>query len=66
MINVVKRLSILFACWLFCPVVIIDPGIKTEDGYQPYTDGLQMDVFVKVDRLDQSCQLLTIVCADVG
>ena len=29
-------------------VVIIDPGIKTENGYSPYEDGLKMDIFVKV------------------
>ena len=28
-------------------VVITDPGIKNEKGYQPYDDGLQADIFLK-------------------
>ncbi len=31
----------------FKVVVIMDPGIKTEVGYLPYTDGLDKDLFVK-------------------
>jgi alpha-glucosidase len=31
----------------FHVVVIVDPGIKTEEGYQAYEDGLENDVFVK-------------------
>jgi alpha-glucosidase len=31
----------------FKVVVIMDPGIKTEEGYFPYTDGLEKDLFVK-------------------
>ena len=29
-------------------VVIIDPGIKVEDGYSAYDDGIKMDIFIKV------------------
>ena len=32
----------------FCKVVIIDPGISNANGYQPFTDGNQMGVFIKV------------------
>ena len=28
-------------------VVIVDPGIKVEDGYEPFEQGLEMDVFIK-------------------
>jgi len=28
-------------------VVMCDPGIKVEEGYEPYQDGLEQDVFVK-------------------
>ena len=28
-------------------VVIADPGIKTQEGYQPYEDGVQQDIFIK-------------------
>lgn len=31
----------------FRVVVIMDPGIKTEKGYLPYTEGLEKDLFVK-------------------
>ncbi len=31
----------------FKVVLIIDPGIKVEEGYKPYLDGLEKDVFVK-------------------
>jgi len=31
----------------FKKVVIVDPGIKLEEGYEPYEDGLKNDVFVK-------------------
>ena len=29
-------------------VVIIDPGIKVENGYSAYEDGIKMDIFIKV------------------
>ena len=29
-------------------VVIIDPGIKVENGYNAYDDGIKMDIFIKV------------------
>ena len=29
-------------------VVIIDPGIKTEQGYSAYDDGMKEDIFLKV------------------
>ncbi len=29
-------------------VVIIDPGIKVDDHYETYSNGLQMDIFIKV------------------
>ena len=29
-------------------VVIVDPGISNIQGYQPYQDGLEMDIFIKV------------------
>ena len=29
-------------------VVIIDPGIKVENGYSAYDDGIKMDIFIKV------------------
>ena len=29
-------------------VHIVDPGIKVEQGYDPYDKGLDMDVFIKV------------------
>ena len=44
----------LFSC--YCAVVIIDPGISNSGGYQPYTDGTQMGVFVKV-RNNSTAQL---------
>lgn len=28
-------------------VVILDPGVKVEAGYEPYEKGLQMDIFIK-------------------
>ena len=30
------------------PVVIVDPGIKNENGYTPYDQGLQANAFIKV------------------
>ncbi len=29
-------------------MVIIDPGIKVDDHYETYSNGLQMDIFIKV------------------
>ena len=31
----------------FHVVIIVDPGVKVEEGYEPYEDGLAQDVFVK-------------------
>ncbi|MFW5937270.1 MAG: TIM-barrel domain-containing protein, partial [Desulfosalsimonas sp.] len=31
----------------FHTAAIVDPGIKIEEGYEPYADGLEKDVFVK-------------------
>ena len=33
--------------WGFNVVLILDPGIKTLEGYKPYEDGLEKDIFVK-------------------
>lgn len=40
MINELKKLS-------FHTAVIIDPGVKVEDNYSTYTDGLKSDIFIK-------------------
>ena len=36
--------------FVFIPysVVIIDPGIKVDDQYKPYSDGVKEDIFIKV------------------
>jgi len=31
----------------FQVVIMCDPGIKVEEGYEPYSDGLKQDVFIK-------------------
>ncbi|CAJ0887207.1 10572_t:CDS:10 [Entrophospora sp. SA101] len=33
-------------------VVIVDPGLKIEDGYEPYDDGVKRNVFIKNSDLD--------------
>ncbi|MGY6522913.1 MAG: glycoside hydrolase family 31 protein [Mongoliitalea sp.] len=42
-----KQMIAQLKSWGFRVVVIMDPGIKTEEGYTPYTDGLAKDLFVK-------------------
>ena len=37
-------------CVCVCAVVIIDPGISTKKGYKPYSDGVQMGIFIKVSQ----------------
>ena len=32
---------------LILPVVITDPGIKIENGYKSYDDGVALDIFIK-------------------
>ena len=32
----------------YCVVVIIDPAINNADKYQPYQDGIDQDIFIKV------------------
>ena len=48
MLYVTSVSKISFNAFHFCTVVIIDPGISNANGYQPFTDGNQMGVFIKV------------------
>jgi len=43
----VKKLNEKLGEINFKKIVIVDPGIKIEKGYEPYEDGLKNDVFVK-------------------
>ena len=47
-----KNLFILFT------VVIIDPGIKIDNGYTPYTDGVSLNIFIKVHVIN--CVLILV------
>ncbi|MBK8444561.1 MAG: DUF4968 domain-containing protein [Sphingobacteriales bacterium] len=43
--------------------LILDPGIKTEEGYEPYESGLQEDVFIKYpDQSNYSASVWPGVC----
>ena len=35
-------------------VVIIDPGVKVENDYEPFEVGLKMDIFIKVTEAVRS------------
>ena len=43
-------------------VVIVDPGIKNENGYAPYDQGLQNNSFIKVRGAHKSGLINTLFC----
>lgn len=53
-VNILVRRTGCVVMWLtslvrICTVVIVDPAIGSGDsGYEPYADGMKMDIFIKV------------------
>ena len=43
--------TLVNVCVCVCvAVVIIDPGINNDNSYKPYSDGVQMGIFIKVSQ----------------
>ena len=63
MFTAASRSSSMYIQTLFpCAVVIIDPGINNAQGYKPYQDGIDQDIYIKVSAWQPIAKYSNCMC----